>query len=147
MCIVAVASKAILQKINSATAASPLQNEQSNKQNSPDAGTAVDNSAQLLLELQKRDRDLAYKDEEIRSLKQIAQQVAMSMEPYKEREREYQALITAKDAEIEKKDIEVGRMKEIHLTLNQQIADLQHSINVLTDSKLLQDASIDKRDH
>jgi hypothetical protein len=27
----------------------------------------------LLLELQKKDRDLAYKDEEIRSLKQIAQ--------------------------------------------------------------------------
>ena len=53
-------------------------------------GTASgDISAQLTLEMQKKDRDLAYKDEEIRSLKQIAQSVAMSMEPYKEREREY----------------------------------------------------------
>ncbi len=36
-------------------------------------GTASgDISAQLTLEMQKKDRDLAYKDEEIRSLKQIA---------------------------------------------------------------------------
>jgi hypothetical protein len=31
--------------------------------------TAGDISAQLTLEMQKKDRDLAYKDEEIRSLK------------------------------------------------------------------------------
>ena len=76
-------------------------------------GTATgDISAQLTLEMQKKDRDLAYKDEEIRSLKQIAQSVAMSMEPYKEREREYQALMLTKQAEIEQRDIEIARIKD-----------------------------------
>ena len=106
-----VASKAILQKINSASATtngSLQQNEQVIAESV--SGSADNNTAQLALELQKKDRDLAYKDEEIRSLKQIAQTVAMSMEPYKEREREYQALMVTKQAEIDQKDIEIARM-------------------------------------
>lgn len=62
-----------MQKINSSPA---VLNDQQPKQaavaNEPTVVTTSDNSPQLLLEIQKKDRDLAYKDEEIRSLKTIA---------------------------------------------------------------------------
>jgi FAD synthase len=62
-----------LQKINSSPA---VLNDQQPKQaaaaNEPTVVSTSDNSPQLLLEIQKKDRDLAYKDEEIRSLKTIA---------------------------------------------------------------------------
>jgi hypothetical protein len=47
------------------------------------------------------------------------------MEPYKEREREYQAVIAAKHSEVEKRDIEIAIIKESQEALKGQISDLQ----------------------
>jgi hypothetical protein len=43
------------------------------------------------------ERDLLYKDEEIKSIKNIARDLAEQLEPVKKREEDYRAIITEKD--------------------------------------------------
>lgn len=45
--------------------------------------------ADLLMNIQKQERDLLYKDEEIKSIKNIARDVAEQLEPVQRREEEF----------------------------------------------------------
>ena len=72
---------------------------------------------------QKLERDLLYKDEEIKSIKNIARDLAEQLEPVKKREEDYRAIITEKDQIIfnEKNDKEkvLAEMEQIKDTLSQ----------------------------
>ena len=47
----------------------------------------------LMMTMQKQERDILYKDEEIKSIKNIARDVAEELEPAKVREQELKLLI------------------------------------------------------
>ncbi len=51
--------------------------------------------------LHQHERDLLFKDEEIKSIKNIARDVAEQLEPVKKREEEFRAEILARDGVIE----------------------------------------------
>jgi hypothetical protein len=92
------------------------------------------------------ERDLLYKDEEIKSIKNIARDLAEQLEPVKKREEDYRAIITEKDQIIinEKNDKEkvLAEMQQIKDTLSQQ----NKQNNILTDMKLEWEATVDRKD-
>lgn len=49
--------------------------------------------AEMLMTIQKQERDILYKDEEIKSVKNIARDLAEQLEPVKKREEEFRAVI------------------------------------------------------
>jgi hypothetical protein len=92
------------------------------------------------------ERDLLYKDEEIKSIKNIARDLAEQLEPVKRREEDYRAIITEKDQIIinEKNDKEkvLAEMQQIKDTLSQE----NKQNNILTDMKLEWEATVDRKD-
>jgi hypothetical protein len=92
------------------------------------------------------ERDLLYKDEEIKSIKNIARDLAEQLEPVKKREEDYRAIITEKDQIIfnEKNDKEkvLAEMQQIKDTLSQE----NKQNNILTDMKLEWEATVDRKD-
>jgi hypothetical protein len=92
------------------------------------------------------ERDLLYKDEEIKSIKNIARDLAEQLEPVKKREEDYRAIITEKDQIIfnEKNDKEkvLAEMQQIKETLSQE----NKQNNILTDMKLEWEATVDRKD-
>jgi len=89
---------------------------------------------------------LLYKDEEIKSIKNIARDLAEQLEPVKKREEDYRAIITEKDQIIfnEKNDKEkvLAEMQQIKETLSQE----NKQNNILTDMKLEWEATVDRKD-
>jgi hypothetical protein len=89
---------------------------------------------------------LLYKDEEIKSIKNIARDLAEQLEPVKKREEDYRAIITEKDQIIinEKNDKEkvLAEMQQIKDTLSQE----NKQNNILTDMKLEWEATVDRKD-
>jgi uncharacterized membrane-anchored protein len=73
------------------------------------------------------ERDLLYKDEEIKSIKNIARDLAEQLEPVKKREEDYRAIITEKDQIIinEKNDKEkvLAEMQQIKDKVEQRLAE------------------------
>lgn len=51
----------------------------------------------LMLTLQKQERDILYKDEEIKSIKNIARDVAEELEPAKVREHELKLIVQQRE--------------------------------------------------
>ena len=102
--------------------------------------------AEMLMVSQKLERDLLYKDEEIKSIKNIARDLAEQLEPVKRREEDYRAIITEKDQIIinEKNDKEkvLAEMQQIKDTLSQE----NKQNNILTDMKLEWEATVDRKD-
>ena len=102
--------------------------------------------AEMLMVSQKLERDLLYKDEEIKSIKNIARDLAEQLEPVKQREEDYRAIITEKDQIIfnEKNDKEkvLAEMQQIKDTLSQE----NKQNNILTDMKLEWEATVDRKD-
>jgi hypothetical protein len=92
------------------------------------------------------ERDLLYKDEEIKSIKNIARDLAEQLEPVKKREEDYRAIITEKDQIIinEKNDKEkvLAEMQQIKDTLSHE----NKQNNILTDMKLEWEATVDRKD-
>jgi hypothetical protein len=92
------------------------------------------------------ERDLLYKDEEIKSIKNIARDLAKQLEPVKKREEDYRAIITEKDQIIinEKNDKEkvLAEMQQIKDTLSHE----NKQNNILTDMKLEWEATVDRKD-
>jgi hypothetical protein len=60
----------------------------------------------MMMTLQKQERETLFKDEEIKSIKKIAGDVAEELELTKKREESYRAEILARDATIEKQRLE-----------------------------------------
>ena len=89
---------------------------------------------------------MLYKDEEIKSIKNIARDLAEQLEPVKKREEDYRAIITEKDQIIinEKNDKEkvLAEMQQIKDTLSQE----NKQNNILTDMKLEWEATVDRKD-
>ena len=89
---------------------------------------------------------MLYKDEEIKSIKNIARDLAEQLEPVKKREEDYRAIITEKDQIIfnEKNDKEkvLAEMQQIKETLSQE----NKQNNILTDMKLEWEATVDRKD-
>jgi len=89
---------------------------------------------------------LLYKDEEIKSIKNIARDLAEQLEPVKKREEDYRAIITEKDQIIinEKNDKEkvLAEMQQIKDTLSHE----NKQNNILTDMKLEWEATVDRKD-
>ena len=89
---------------------------------------------------------MLYKDEEIKSIKNIARDLAEQLEPVKRREEDYRAIITEKDQIIinEKNDKEkvLAEMQQIKDTLSQE----NKQNNILTDMKLEWEATVDRKD-
>ena len=87
---------------------------------------------------------MLYKDEEIKSIKNIARDLAEQLEPVKKREEDYRAIITEKDQIIinEKNDKEkvLAEMQQIKDTLSQE----NKQNNILTDMKLEWEATVDR---
>lgn len=53
--------------------------------------------AEMLMTIQKQERDILYKDEEIKSIKNIARDLAEELEPVKKREEDLKQAIVERD--------------------------------------------------
>jgi hypothetical protein len=53
--------------------------------------------AEMLMTIQKQERDILYKDEEIKSIKNIARDLAEELEPVKKREEDLKQVILERD--------------------------------------------------
>lgn len=100
--------------------------------------------SELMMTLQKQERDILYKDEEIKSIKNIARDVAEELEPAKVREQELKFLLTQRDDSLEQ-----SRTREQELTkqiqdLKAQLADESRVTNKMVDMRLDFEAKIDK---
>jgi hypothetical protein len=51
----------------------------------------------MLMTIQKQERDILYKDEEIKSIKNIARDLAEELEPVKKREEDLKQVILERD--------------------------------------------------
>ncbi len=56
--------------------------------------------AEMLMQMQKQERDILYKDEEVKSIKNIARDLAEELEPLKKRELELKLLIEQRDEQL-----------------------------------------------
>jgi len=77
---------------NSAKKAKKLKTAHSGSTNSLDDSEMIMNYekriAEMLMTIQKQERDILYKDEEIKSIKNIARDLAEELEPVKKREED-----------------------------------------------------------
>ena len=80
--------------------------------------------AEMLMTIQKQERDILYKNEEIRSIKNIARDVAAELEPVKQREIEFKTEISARDEVISgmthKMEEMAKRIEELKKMLNDE---------------------------
>jgi SMC interacting uncharacterized protein involved in chromosome segregation len=56
--------------------------------------------AEMLMTIQKQERDILYKEEEIKSIKNIARDVAEQLEPVKVREEEFKRAIIEREEAV-----------------------------------------------
>lgn len=102
--------------------------------------------AEMLMTIQKQERDILYKDEEIKSVKNIARDLAEQLEPVKKREEEFRAVILDREQAIQKEKIEkeklMTEMQELKNTLSQE----NKQNNILTDMKLEWEAVVDRKE-
>lgn len=96
--------------------------------------------------LQKQERDILYKDEEIKSIKNIARDVAEELDPLKKREEEYKLLLQDKDESIEREKLEKANILKQMDDLRAQLQDESRVTNKMVDIKLDFEAKIDKKD-
>lgn len=61
---------------------------------------------EMLLTVQKQERDILYKEEEIRSIKNIARDLAEQLEPIREKEQQVEKIITEKQTALEESKME-----------------------------------------
>ncbi len=70
--------------------------------------------AEMLLTIQKQERDILYKDEEIKSVKNIARDVAEELAPVKQRELEFHTIIQLREDALKQAEANrMGLLKEI----------------------------------
>ena len=102
--------------------------------------------AEMLMTMQKQERDILYKDEEIKSIKNIARDLAEQLEPVKKREEEFRAVILDREQAIQREKIDkeklAAEIEEVKKTLTQE----NKQNNILTDMKLEWEAVVDRKD-
>lgn len=92
---------------NTAKKAKKLKTAHSTVVGSPPMTNSLDDSemimnyekriAEMLMTIQKQERDILYKDEEIKSIKNIARDLAEELEPVKKREEDLKQAIVERD--------------------------------------------------
>ena len=102
--------------------------------------------AEMLMTIQKQERDILYKDEEIKAVKNIARDLAEELEPVKKREQEFREVIIDRQKAIHQEKIDkeklMEQIKELNITLSQE----SKQNNILTDMKLEWEAVVDRKD-
>lgn len=102
--------------------------------------------AEMLMTIQKQERDILYKDEEIKAIKNIARDCAEQLEPVKKREEEFRAIILDREKVIQQEKIDKEKLmveiQELKNTLSQE----NKQNNILTDMKLEWEAVVDRKD-
>lgn len=63
------------------------------------------------MNMQKLERDLSYKEEELKNIKNIARDTAAELEPMKKMEMEYKQILELRDTTIEERDFEIRDLK------------------------------------
>eukprot|EP00347_Sterkiella_histriomuscorum_P023031 403336221 len=123
---------------------------------------------EMMMNMQKLERDLSYKEEELKNIKNIARDTAAELEPMKKMEMEYKQILEARDATIDEKVLEIRDLKQQIITQQQEAEDKLHRVvkdmeaankkvlreiemtnqhtNQLTDLRLDFEAKIEKKD-
>ena len=96
--------------------------------------------------IQKQERDIAYKEEEIRSVKNIAREVAEQLRPQQKREDKFTDLLTVKDNEIQARDIQIAQLTETISALKAELNDASRESNKVTDLRLQFESKIDTKE-
>lgn len=102
--------------------------------------------AEMLMTIQKQERDILYKDEEIKAIKNIARDLAEQLEPVKKREEEYKAVIIDREKAIQQEKIDKEKLMEEIKELNKTLTHESKQNNILTDMKLEWESVVDKKD-
>ena len=102
--------------------------------------------AEMLMTIQKQERDILYKDEEIKAIKNIARDLAEQLEPVKKREEEYKAVIIDREKAIQQEKIDKEKLLEEIKELNKTLTHESKQNNILTDMKLEWESVVDKKD-
>lgn len=66
--------------------------------------------AEMLMTIQKQERDMLYKDEEIKAVKNIARDCAEQLEPVKKREEEFNRVIADKERLLQDEKIDKEKL-------------------------------------
>lgn len=96
--------------------------------------------------MQKQERDILYKDEEIKSIKNIARDLAEQLEPVKQNEAALQSLISQHEQSLSQSRIECERLQQEMADVRRQLLDESNKRNVVTDIRLEYEAKIDKKE-
>ena len=107
----------------------------------------------LMMLIQKQERDIAFKDEEIKSVKNIARDVAQKLDPVKQMEVEFQKILNSKDQVILGKEDEIHGLFKVIEDHKLQIQELKATIDMMegeqygkVDERLDWEAKIDKKE-
>ena len=102
--------------------------------------------AEMLMTIQKQERDILYKDEEIKAIKNIARDLAEQLEPVKKREEEFKAVIMDREKAIQQEKIDKEKLLEEMKELNKTLTQESKQNNILTDMKLEWESVVDRKD-
>lgn len=100
----------------------------------------------MLMTIQKQERDILYKDEEIKAIKNIARDLAEQLEPVKKREEEFKAVIMDREKAIQQEKIDKEKLLEEMKELNKTLTQESKQNNLLTDMKLEWESVVDRKD-
>ena len=102
--------------------------------------------AEMLMTVQKQERDILYKDEEIKSIKNIARDCAQELELVKQQEGQFRAVIKQRDETIAAEQLDKDSLGEQIKHLKDILSQESKQNNQLTDMKLEWEAVIDRKD-
>ena len=122
----------------------------------PVSGALIDDSemimnyekriADMLMTIQKQERDILYKEEEHKSVKNIARDLAEQLEPVKKREEEFRLAIIQREEQLSLKDQKMDEMIEKIKDLERLLADENRETNKIVDLRLEMEAKLEKKD-
>lgn len=99
-----------------------------------------------MMQIQKMERDLLYKDEEIKSIKKIASEVASQLEPAKRQEDDFRRLLKEREEHIIQLSLEKEGMGREIESLVTQLHDESRQSNKMTDMRLDFEGRLDRKD-
>ena len=79
--------------------------------------------AEMMMTMQKQERDILYKDEELKSIKNIARDVAEQLEVVKSREDEFKKVYLQKEETISQRQLENEVMRRQMEGIKAQLSD------------------------
>lgn len=122
----------------------------------PVSGALIDDSemimnyekriADMLMTIQKQERDILYKEEEHKSVKNIARDLAEQLEPVKKREEEFRLAIIQREEQLSLKDQKIEEIIDKIKDLERLLADENRETNKIVDLRLEMEAKLEKKD-